>query len=388
MEDGDISIIPAQPGNRLLELERKVKELEIENRKLELANYNLNRQIKKLENEIRQLKAVPMVVGTVEDVVDKNKAIVKLSNGGVFLVNSMFPVSAGDRVGLQQQSLAVIKKLPREVDRFVKAAEVIDRPNVTFEDIGGLEDQIKELKEIVELPLKNPKVFKEVGIEPPKGVLLYGPPGCGKTLLVKALARESDATFIRVVGSELVRKYIGEGAKLVKQIFNLAREKAPSILFIDEIDAVAARRMDETTGGDREVNRTLMQILAELDGFNDRGEVKIIGATNRIDILDPAILRPGRFDRLIEVPLPDEKARMQIFKVHTRKMKLSKNVSLKKLAKMTEGANGAEIRAICTEAGMFAIRKGKKKVDMEDFLDAIEKVMVYTEEEEPGIYYT
>ncbi len=388
MEEGDISVIPAQPGSRLLELERKVRELEIENRKLELANYNLNRQIKKLEAEIRQLKSAPLVVGTVDDVVEKGKAIIRLSNGGTFLVNSMIPVNVGDRVALQQQSLAVVKVLPREVDRFVKAAEVIERPNVTFADIGGLDDQIKELKEIVELPLKNPKLFQEIGIEPPKGVLLYGPPGCGKTMLVKALARESDATFIRVVGSELVRKYIGEGAKLVKQIFNLAREKAPSILFIDEIDAVAARRMDETTGGDREVNRTLMQLLAELDGFDERGEVRIIGATNRIDILDPAILRPGRFDRLIEVPLPDQRAREQIFKVHTRKMKLAKNVSLKKLAKMTEGTNGAEIRAICTEAGMFAIRKGKKKVDMEDFLDAIEKVMVYAEEEEPNIYYT
>ncbi len=380
MEDG-VSIIPAQPGTRILELEKKVRELE-------MTNYELTLKIRRLENELRRMKTEPLLVGVVLDVLPGKKAIIKMSNGNQFLVNSVIPVAPGDRVALNQQNLVIVKKLPNEVDRFIKAAEVIERPKVTFADIGGLDEQIKELREIVELPLKKPELFKEIGIEPPKGILLYGPPGCGKTLLVKALARESDATFIRVVGSELVRKYIGEGAKLVKQIFEIAREKAPSILFIDEIDAVAARRLDDTTGGDREVNRTLMQLLAELDGFDDRGEVRIIGATNRIDILDPAILRPGRFDRLIEVPLPDKDAREQIFRVHTRKMKLARDVNLKKLATMTEGANGAEIKAICTEAGMFAIRKGKKKVSMEDFLDAIEKVLIYAEENEEAVHYT
>ncbi len=383
-----IEAIPAQPGTRLLELERKIKELEMENRRLEITNYELTNRIRRLESELKKLKSEPLLVGVVEEILSKGKVIVKSSNGAQFLVNSLINVLPGDRVAMNQQNLTIVKRLPRERDRFVKAAEVIERPRVTFDDVGGLDRQIQELREIVELPLKNPQIFEEIGIDPPKGILLYGPPGCGKTLLVKALARESEATFIRVVGSELVRKYIGEGAKLVKQIFELAREKAPSILFIDEIDAIAARRMEETTGGDREVNRTLMQLLAELDGFNERGEVRIIGATNRIDILDPAILRPGRFDRLIEVPLPDEKAREQIFKVHTRRMKLAKDVNLKKLAKMTEGANGAEIKAVCTEAGMFAIRKGKKEVGMEEFLDAIEKVIVYAEEGEEAVYYT
>ncbi len=379
MADG-LSIIPAQPGTRILELEKKLRELET-------TNYELTLKIRRLEDEIKRLKSEPLLIGIVEDSFS-GKAIVKMSNGNQFLVNSVIPVAPGERVALNQQNLVIVKRLPREVDKFIKAAEVIEKPRVTFDDIGGLDDQIRELEEIVELPLKKPDVFKQVGIEPPKGILLYGPPGCGKTLLVKALARESDATFIRVVGSELVRKYIGEGAKLVKQIFEIARKKAPSILFIDEVDAIAARRLDETTGGDREVNRTLMQLLAELDGFNERGEVRIIGATNRIDILDPAILRPGRFDRLIEVPLPDKKAREQIFKVHSRKMRLARGVNLDKLATMTEGANGAEIKAICTEAGMFAIRKGKKTVNMEDFLDAIEKILIYTEENEDTAHYT
>jgi proteasome regulatory subunit len=235
-------------------------------------------------------------------------------------------------------------------------------------------EQIRELYEVVVLPLKNPEIFREMGIEPPKGVLLYGPPGTGKTLLAKAVAGETEATFIRVVASELVNKFIGEGARLVREIFRLAREKAPSIVFIDEIDAIASRRLDMGTSGDREVQRTLLQLLAELDGFDPLGNVKVIAATNRLDLLDPAILRPGRFDRIIEVPLPDRRGRLEILKIHTRKVKLAGDVDLERIAEVTEGFSGADLKAVVTEAGYFAIRRGRRYITMEDLLDAVNKV--------------
>jgi proteasome regulatory subunit len=241
--------------------------------------------------------------------------------------------------------------------------------------VGGLEEQLQEVRETVELPLKKPELFKNIGIEPPKGVLLYGPPGTGKTLLAKAVAHETEATFIRIIGSELVQKFIGEGARLVREIFNLAKQKAPTILFIDELDAIGSQRLKIATSGDREVQRTLMQLLSELDGFEMRGDVKIIGATNRVDILDPALLRPGRFDRMIEFPIPNEEARASIFKIHARKLSVAEGINFKKLVGMTEGATGADIKAICTEAGMFAIRKDANIIIEEDFLEAVSKVL-------------
>jgi proteasome regulatory subunit len=252
--------------------------------------------------------------------------------------------------------------------------ELVESPGEGYEDIGGLDDQILEIKEAVELPLKRPELFEKIGIDPPKGILLHGPPGTGKTLLAKAVAHETKAVFLRVVGSELVQKYIGEGARLVRELFEMARQKAPSIIFIDEIDAIGAQRSEASTSGDREVQRTLMQLLAGMDGFEQRGEVKIIGATNRIDILDPALLRPGRFDRIIEVPLPNFDGRLAILRIHTRKMRLSKNVDLNQISTLVDGRNGAEIKAICTEAGMFAIRSERQEVTQEDFLLAIEKM--------------
>ena len=223
--------------------------------------------------------------------------------------------------------------------------------------------------------MKKPELFKRIGIEPPKGVLLYGPPGTGKTLLAKAVAHETEATFIRIIGSELVQKFIGEGARLVREIFNLAKAKAPTILFIDELDAIGSQRLKIATSGDREVQRTLMQLLSELDGFEQRGDVKIIGATNRVDILDPALLRPGRFDRMIDFPIPDEAAREAIFKIHTRNLHVEEKIEFKRLVSLTEGATGADIKAICTEAGMFAIRKDADVIVNKDFFDAVDKVM-------------
>ncbi|MEM2131339.1 MAG: AAA family ATPase, partial [Candidatus Woesearchaeota archaeon] len=244
---------------------------------------------------------------------------------------------------------------------------------ITFNDVGGLENQIKEIKEVVELPLKKPELFKKLGIQPPKGILLFGEPGTGKTLLAKAVANSTKSTFIEVVASELVQKFIGEGAKLVKEIFDLAKEKSPSIIFIDEIDALASIRVDIGTSGEREVQRTFMQLLAEIDGFSPLKDVKIIGCTNRRDILDPAITRPGRLDRLIYVPLPNKEGVKQIFNIHTKKMKLV-NVNVEKILNMLLGFSGAEIKAVCTEAGYFAIREDRTFVNEKDFLNSIKKI--------------
>ncbi len=362
---------------KLRELYRR---LENEKRFVESERIRYEREVRRLRSEIERLRSPPLIVGTISDVLDDRRVIVRSSTGPKFLVHvSQYidpkELKPGVRVAMNQQTLAVISVLPPTKDPMVYSFEVYEKPDVTYEDIGGLDKQIEEIKEAIELPLLKPKLFEEIGIDPPKGVLLYGPPGTGKTLLAKAVANRTNATFIRVVGSEFVQKYIGEGARLVREVFELAREKAPSIIFIDELDAIAARRTASDTSGDREVQRTLMQLLSEMDGFDARGDVKIIGATNRIDILDPAILRPGRFDRIIEVPLPNYEGRIQIFKIHTRRMKLADDVNFSELARITEGASGADIKAICTEAGMFAIREERTVVKMYDFLKAVEKVL-------------
>ncbi|AEH06893.1 proteasome-activating nucleotidase [Methanothermococcus okinawensis] len=377
-EKNKVNIEEFKEKTYVAELESKVLRMELENRDLNRENAQLKKENEILKRELDKLRIPPLILGTVIDRVEDRKVVVKSSTGPSFLVTiSNFvnkdEIVPGARVCLNQQTLAIVDILPKEKDYRAMAMEVDERPNISFSDIGGLEEQIKEVKEVVELPLTHPELFEKVGIEPPKGVLLYGPPGTGKTLLAKAVAHETNASFIKIVGSELVKKFIGEGAKLVKDVFKLAKEKAPCIIFIDEIDAVASRRTESLTGGDREVQRTLMQLLAEMDGFESKGDVKIIAATNRPDILDPAILRPGRFDRIIEVPAPSEEGRLEILKIHTKNMNL-KHVDLKKIAKMTEGCVGADLKAICTEAGMFAIRDGREYVTMDDFLAAIEKV--------------
>ncbi len=336
-------------------------------------------EIRKLRSELEKLRAPPLIIGTVVEVIDGKRMVVRSSTGPRFVVNySHFinskDIFAGAQVGLNQQSLAVVSVLPSAKDPTVYGMEVIESPDADYGMIGGLEEQIEEIREIVELPLTEPERFECIGVVPPKGVLLVGEPGTGKTLLAKAVASRTSATFIRVVGSELVQKYIGEGARMVRELFELAKERAPSILFIDEIDAIAARRVEDGTGGEREVQRTMMQLLAEVDGFDQRGDVRIIGATNRPDILDPALLRPGRFDRIIRVPIPDVDGRKEIFKIHTAAMKMKKDVDLDTLAGLTESATGADIKAISIEAGMFAARKKKKAVGMDEFEQAIKKV--------------
>jgi len=375
----------------LFKLQEEIRALRSERAKLESHTFLLQKKYVELKREYDRLVQPPLMVGTVVDVLPNYQAIVKNSNGVTFLVNVMSSIydslKPGQRVALSQQTLAVVSILPDAKDERVKAFEVIERPKVTYKDIGGLDSVIKELREVVELPLKKPEVFKRIGIEPPKGVLLYGPPGTGKTMLAKAVAHETNATFIHVVGSELVRKFIGEGAKLVRDLFKMAKEKAPAIVFIDEIDAIGAVRTEALTGGDREVQRTLVQLLAELDGFRPLKGVAVMAATNRVDILDPALLRPGRFDRVIEVPLPDEKARYDILRVLTRKVRLAKSVDLRKIAKVTAGASGADLKAIVTEGGMLAIQRNHRSIKEEDLMDAIEKVRRTKVDKEPAHIY-
>jgi len=270
--------------------------------------------------------------------------------------------------------VATAEEITAEKDARAQAMEIDDSPDVTYEDIGGLDEQMREVREAVEQPLVDAAQFDAVGIDPPSGVLLHGPPGTGKTLLAKAVANQTDATFIKMAGSELVRKFIGEGARLVRDLFELAAEREPAIIFIDEIDSIAAKRTDSKTSGDAEVQRTMMQLLSEMDGFDDRGEIRIIAATNRFDMLDRAILRPGRFDRLIEVPKPGKEGREQIFKIHTRSMNVADDVDYAALAEMAGEASGADVKAICTEAGMFTIRDDRTDVRMSDFEEAWEKI--------------
>ena len=365
----------------------KVRKLEKDKVLVENEKMRLDREVKSLRGEIERFRSPPLVVATITEVLEDGKLVVKSSTGPHFVINysrllDKKSLEPGSRVALNQQTFSIVNVLPSEKDPLISGMEVEEKPDVSYEQIGGLEEQVVEIKETVELPLKKPELFANIGIEPPKGVLLYGPPGTGKTLLAKAVANETNATFIKIVASEFVKKYIGEGARLVRGVFELAKEKAPSIIFIDEIDAIAAKRLKSSTSGDREVQRTLMQLLAEMDGFEARGDVGIVAATNRPDILDPALLRPGRFDRFIEVPIPNEDGRMEILKIHTRNMSLEEEVDIRLVASLTEGASGADLKAICTEAGMFAIREERSSVTMNDFMDAIDKIVGLEKEEE------
>ncbi len=365
---------------RNVRLMEDLQNVENEKRYSESELFRLQKDLTRLRAEMERLKSPPLIVGTLRDLLPDGRVVVKSSTGPDFIVSvsEYCPVEnliPGSRVSLNKQTLAVMSVLPSPLDPIVTGAEILDKPDITYDDIGGLKQQMLELREAVEDPLLRPELYAKVGIEPPKGVLLVGPPGTGKTLMAKAVANATQASFIRLVGSELVQKYIGEGARLVRELFELAKEKAPSIIFIDELDSVGAKRLDVSTSGDREVQRTLMQLLAELDGFSPLSEVKIIGATNRPDILDDALLRPGRFDRIIDIGLPDIDGRTEIFRIHTSRMNLDDTVVPRKMAELTEGASGAEIKSICTEAGMLAIRDNRDTVTMNDFLDAKIKVL-------------
>ena len=359
---------------------KKLRNLETKELKQNVSNRQLEGKIKELKGEINSFKKTPLILATITEVFDDNRVGIRGHVGHDFVVT--YPgsidkdkVIAGARVSLNQDSLAVVEVLPSKKEADIMAMEIEEKPDINYNDIGGLENAIVEIKETVELPIKKPELFEEIGIDPPKGILLYGPPGTGKTLLAKAVANQTNATFIKLVASEFVNKFLGEGARYVRQVFELAKEKSPAIIFIDEIDAIGTKRTHGTQGADREVQRTLMQLLSELDGFESRGNVGIIAATNRPDILDDALIRPGRFDRTIEVPLPNKNGRINILKIHTEKMKIDENIDFESISELTEGFSGADLKAACTEAGMFAIRNERKKVISKDFMDAIDKII-------------
>ena len=329
----------------------------------------------KRRNEV--LKTSSLYIATVEEATDEGTIIKQHGNNQEVLTEPSPRIrkelAAGDRVAVND-SFGVQTVLDDETDSRAQAMEVEESPSVTYDDIGGIDEQVREVREAVEDPLLTPELFEEVGVDPPAGVLLHGPPGTGKTMLAKAVANETDATFIKMAGSELVRKFIGEGSRLVRDLFELAAERQPAVIFIDEIDAVAAKRTDSKTSGDAEVQRTMMQLLSEMDGFDDRGDIRIMAATNRFDMLDEAILRPGRFDRLIEVPKPDEVGRARILDIHTRDMNVADDVDYAALADDLDGYSGADLASLATEAGMFAIRDDRTEVRMRDFEDAKAKI--------------
>ena len=372
----------------------EVRKLEKDKVLLENENLRLDREVKSLKSEISRFRTPPLVLATISEILDDNQVVVKSTTGPSFLLKyadkDADRVEIGSRVALNQQTFSIVDILTSEKDPLVSGMEIDEAPDISYDSIGGLKEQIRETIETVELPLKNPTIFEKVGITPPKGVLFYGPPGTGKTLLAKAVAHETNATFIKIVASEFVKKYIGEGSRLVRGVFELAKEKSPAIIFIDEIDAIAAKRLQGSTSGDREVQRTLMQLLAEMDGFESRGNVGIIAATNRPDILDPPVIRPGRFDRIIEVPFPDEAGKLEILKIHTNNMTLDPDVDLSSIAASAKDASGADLKSICTEAGMFAIREENYSVSAQNFEDALDKVLNKnnkTNEKEAGVMY-
>ncbi|KAL5720924.1 26S proteasome regulatory subunit 7A [Ranunculus cassubicifolius] len=333
-----------------------------------------------------QLKKGPLIVARCTSIIqpidqeedERTKYVIKMA--GKYVVGlgehtSPTDIEEGMRVGVDAKKHEIQLPLPPKIDPTVTLMTVEEKPDITYSDVGGCKEQIQQMREVVELPMLHPEKFVNLGIDPPKGVLCYGPPGTGKTLLAKAVANRTDACFISVNGSELVQKYIGEGARMVRDIFQLARSKKACIIFFDEVDAVGGARFDDGVGGDNEVQRTMLEILNQLDGFDSRGNVKVIMATNRPDTLDPALLRPGRLDRKVEFGLPDLESRAKIFRIHTTSMNCERDIRFELLARLCPNTTGADIRSVCTEAGMFAIRQRRKTVTEKDFLGSVEKVV-------------
>lgn len=376
-------------SEKLNELEI-IKEYEDSNKRVEflktsIRNHeemikNLKIKLHETKNKIERVKAVPLIIGQLNEIIDDRTATVNSFSGILSVVKILSTVDKSKLkpnaiVSLNKNSLAIVGVLPPESDTSIVVLADEEKPDVLFSDIGGLEMQKTEIRETVELPLSKHALYKQIGIDPPRGVLLYGPPGTGKTMLVKAVANSTNATFIKVSGSEFVQKYSGEGPRMVRDVFRLAREKSPSIIFIDEVDAIATTRFDGATSADKEVQRVLIELLNQMDGFDQHENVKVIMATNRADTLDPALLRPGRLDRKIEFPNPDKKQKRLIFAAITNKMSLFEDVDLESFIGRSDVLSAADIQSICQEAGMFAVRNSRYTVHMEDFEKAYIKVL-------------
>mmetsp|Transcript_83420 Transcript_83420/g.202259 ORF Transcript_83420/g.202259 Transcript_83420/m.202259 type:complete len:445 (-) Transcript_83420:35-1369(-) len=339
-------------------------------------------------DKVDALRDKPLQVGSLEEMIDDNHCIISSGVGSEYYVNILSFVDfdqlePGTNVLLHNRTMSVVGILNDETDPLVSVMKVEKAPEESYADVGGLEKQIQEIKEAVELPLTHPELYEDIGIKPPKGVILYGEPGTGKTLLAKAVANSTSASFLRVVGSELIQKYLGDGPKLVRELFRVAEDMSPSIVFIDEIDAIGTKRYDSNSGGEKEIQRTMIELLTQMDGFEARGEVKVIMATNRIETLDPALLRPGRIDRKIEFPLPDIKTKRHIFGIHTGRMNLAEDVKLEEFVMAKDELSGADIKALCTEAGLLALRERRMQVTHSDFSKAKEKVLYKKKEGVP-----
>ena len=349
---------------RLKELQRQVEFIDLQEEYVKDELKNLKRELLRAQEEVKRIQAVPLVIGQFLEAIDESTGIVASTTSANHIARILSTVDKellkpSTSVALHRHSNALVAVLPPEADSTIPLLGESERPDVTYSDVGGLDIQKQEIREAVELPLTHFELYKQIGIDPPRGVLLYGPPGTGKTMLVKAVAHHTSASFIRVNGSEFVQKYLGEGPRMVRDIFRLAREKAPSIIFIDEVDSIATKRYDAQTSADREVQRVLLELLNQMDGFDQTENVKVIMATNRADTLDPALLRPGRLDRKIEFPMPDRRQKRLIFSTVTSKMNLSEDVDLEDFVARTDKLSGADIAAICQEAGMQAIRKNR-----------------------------
>ncbi|CBZ53278.1 putative 26S protease regulatory subunit 6b [Neospora caninum Liverpool] len=362
---------------QLKALQKRLEFLNIQEEYIKDEQKNLKREFYRAREELKRIQSVPLVIGQFMELINANEGIVASTAGSSYVVRILSTLNRQERriellktgcsVALHRHSHSVVDILPPEADSTIQTLQMQEKPDVTYSDIGGMDIQKQEIREAVELPLTCPELYQQIGIDPPTGVLLYGPPGTGKTMLAKAVANNTTATFIRVVGSEFVQKYLGEGPRMVRDVFRLARENSPAIVFIDEVDAIATKRFDAQTGADREVQRILLELLNQMDGFDQTTTVKVIMATNRADTLDPALLRPGRLDRKIEFPLPDRRQRRLIFQTITAKMNLSDEVDLEDYVSRPEKVSAADIAAICQEAGMQAVRKNRYVILPKDF---------------------
>lgn len=357
---------------QLKNYQRELEYLKVQEDYIKDEQKNLKRELVRAKEEVKRIQSVPLTIGQFIEMIDQETGIIGSTAGQNYYVRILSTLNRellkpNSSVALHRYSSSVVDILPPEADSTISALQMTEKPDVTYSDIGGMDIQKQEMKEAVELPLTHFELYRQIGIDPPRGVLMYGPPGTGKTMMAKAVAHHTTATFIRMVGSEFVQKYLGEGPRMVRDVFRLARENAPSIVFIDEIDAIATKRFDAQTGADREVQRILLELLNQMDGFDQTVNVKVIMATNRADTLDPALLRPGRLDRKIEFPVPDRRQRRLIFQACTAKMNLAEEVNLEEFVQRPEKVSAAEIACICQEAGLHAVRANRYVILMKDF---------------------